>query len=45
MFVDLDRLGTLALTLNDLAGFLKQQSFVDSVFTEDEVRRAAATLK
>jgi hypothetical protein len=45
IFVDLDRLGTLALTLNDLAGFLAQQSFVDSVFTEDEVRRASAALK
>ena len=45
IFVDLERLSALTLTLNDLAGFLKQQSFLDSVFTEDEVRRAAATLK
>ena len=45
IFVDLERLGALTLTLDDLAGFLKQQSFLDSVFTEDEVRRAAAALK
>jgi hypothetical protein len=45
IFVDLERLSALTLTLNDLAGFLKQQSFVDSVFTEDEVRRAAAALQ
>jgi len=45
IFVDLERLGALTLTLNDVAGFLKQQRFLDSVFTEDEVRRAAATLK
>jgi hypothetical protein len=45
MFVDLDRLSALKLTLDDLAAFLRQQPFLDSVFTEGEVRRAAAALK
>jgi hypothetical protein len=45
IFVNLDRLRALTLTLDDLAGFLKQQSFLHSVFTEGEVRRAAAALR
>jgi len=45
IFVDLERLGSLKLTLDQLAAFLKQQGFLDSVFTADEVRRAATALK
>ena len=41
MFVDEDRLSHLGLTLADLACFLEAQPFVFSVFTHDEVRRAA----
>ena len=41
MFVDEDRLLLLGLTLGDLARFLEAQPFVFSVFTQDEVRRAA----
>ena len=44
IFVDLDRLAELKLTLKELASFLKSKPFVYDVFTEDEVRRAAATL-
>jgi hypothetical protein len=45
MFVDLDRLAELKLTLNDVAAYLRKQPFVYAAFTEDEVRRAAAALK
>ena len=41
MFVDEDRLLLLGLTLGDLARFLEAQPFVFSVFTHDDVRRAA----
>ena len=44
IFVDLDRLAELKLTLKELAAFLQSKPFVYAVFTEDEVRRAAATL-
>src|SRR5687768_11534226 len=41
MFVDEDRLSHLGLTLGELARFLEAQPFVFSVFTHDDVRRAA----
>ena len=41
MFVDEDRLSLLGLTLGDVARFLEAQPFVFSVFTHDDVRRAA----
>ena len=41
MFIDEDRLLLLDLTLGDLARFLEAQPFVFSVFTHDDVRRAA----
>ena len=41
IFVDLDRLAALKLTLEELASFLQSKPFVYAVFTEDEVRRAA----
>jgi len=44
IFVDEDRLSNLGLTMADLASFLKSQSFLFSVFTNDEVRHAAAGL-
>jgi predicted AlkP superfamily pyrophosphatase or phosphodiesterase len=45
IFIDLDRLSQLGLTLRDLAGFLEAQPFVFAVFVEDEVRNAAHTAK
>ena len=45
IFVDEGRLSALGLTLRDLARFLESQPFLFAVFTEDDVRRAAATLK
>lgn len=45
MFVDPDRMAELKLTLDDVAAVLRKQPFVHVVFTEDQVRRAAATLK
>jgi hypothetical protein len=45
MFVDEDRLLLLGLTLRDLARFLEAQPFVFSVFTHDDVRRAAGPAK
>jgi predicted AlkP superfamily pyrophosphatase or phosphodiesterase len=45
IFVDLDRLAVLKLSLNDIAAFLRQQPFIEAAFTEDDVRRAAARLK
>ena len=45
MFVDEDRLLLLGLTLGDLARFLEAQPFVFSVFTHDDVRRAAEAAK
>lgn len=44
MFVDPDRLAELKLTPNDVAAFLRKQPFIHVVFTEDQVRRAAAAL-
>jgi type I phosphodiesterase/nucleotide pyrophosphatase len=38
IFVDLDRLGRLGVTLRDLARFLESQPFVFAVFTEDDAR-------
>jgi len=40
IFVDLERLRTLGMSLDDLARFLESQPFVFAVFTEDEVRSA-----
>lgn len=45
IFVNLDRLGELKLALADVAAFLRKQPYIDTVFTEDEVRRAARALK
>jgi len=42
MFIDEDRLSQLGLTLDDLARFVEAQPFIFAVFTNDEVRRAAA---
>jgi Type I phosphodiesterase / nucleotide pyrophosphatase len=42
IFVDEERLSYLRLTLRDLARYLESQPFVFAVFTNDEVRRAAA---
>jgi len=41
IYVDLDRLSQLGLTLRDLASFLESQPFLFAVFTDDDVRRAA----
>ena len=41
IFVDMNRLSALGLTLRDLASFLETQPFLFAVFTEDDVRRAA----
>ena len=40
LFINRDRLRQLGLSLRDLSRFLEAQSFVFSVFTEDEVRDA-----
>ncbi|MEO8431473.1 MAG: alkaline phosphatase family protein [Acidobacteriota bacterium] len=45
IFVDVDRLWSLGLTLRDLALFLETQPFVFAVFTSDEVGRASASVK
>jgi len=42
IFIDMSRLSALRLTLRDLASFLETQRFLFAVFTEDDVRRAAA---
>jgi len=39
IFVDMERLAALKLTLKDLAAFLESQPFIYAAFTEDEVRR------
>jgi hypothetical protein len=44
IFIDEERLSKLGLTLPDLAGFLRSQSFLCCVYTSDEVRLAAARL-
>jgi len=43
IFVDVDRLSYLGLTLRDLANFLESQPFLFAVFTDDDVRLAAHT--
>jgi len=43
IYVDMDRLSQLGLTLRDLARFLEAQPFLFAVFTDDDVRRAAHT--
>jgi hypothetical protein len=45
MFVNLDRLAELKLTLNDLTAFLRKQPFIHAAFTEDDVRKAASALR
>ncbi len=45
IFVDEGRLSHLGLTLRDLAYFLESQPFLFAVFTNDDVRSAANTLK
>lgn len=45
IFIDVDRLGVLKLSLDDIAAFLRRQPFIEAAFTEDEVRHAAARLK
>jgi hypothetical protein len=45
MFVDVDRVAALKLTLDDIAAFLREQPFLYAVFTEADVQRAAATLQ
>jgi hypothetical protein len=42
IFVDMERLTALRLTLKDLAAFLERQRYFYAVFGEDEVRREAA---
>jgi hypothetical protein len=44
IYVDEKRLGALHLTLKDLATFLASQDYYAAVFTEDDVRAAAARL-
>ncbi len=41
IYVDMNRLSVLGLTLRDLAHFLESQPFLFAVFTEDDVRRLA----
>ncbi len=43
IYVDLDRLSQLGLTLRDPANFLESQPFLFAVFTDDDVRREAST--
>lgn len=45
IFVNVDRLQALNMSLNDIAEFLRKQPFIDTVFTEDEVRQAAARFR
>jgi Type I phosphodiesterase / nucleotide pyrophosphatase len=45
LFVDLDRLSQLGVTLRDLASFLEAQPFVFAVFVEDDIRSAAHMAK
>jgi hypothetical protein len=45
IFVDEARLSALGLTLRDLAQFLESQPYFFAVFTQDDVRRAAAAVK
>jgi hypothetical protein len=45
IFVDVDRLSDLGLTLRDLALFLESQPFLFAVFTDDDVRRVADAAK
>lgn len=41
IYVDVDRLSQLGLTLRDLADFLESQPYLFAVFTDDDVRREA----
>ncbi len=43
IFVDMDRLSALGLTLRDLADFLESQPFLFAAFTDDDVRREVRT--
>jgi hypothetical protein len=45
IYVDMDRLSQLGLTLRDLADFLELQPFLFAVFTDDDVRHAADAAK
>jgi hypothetical protein len=45
IFVDVQRLAELKLSLRDLASFLESQPFVFAAFTEDEVRKRSAALR
>jgi hypothetical protein len=45
IFVDADRLAALGLTLDELARFLESEPYIFAAFTEDDVRRAAGTLR
>jgi hypothetical protein len=45
IFVDEHRLSELGLSLRDIAHFLESQPFLFAVYTNDDVRRAAETLK
>jgi hypothetical protein len=39
IFVDMDRLAALKLTLRSLADYLQSEPYMFAVFTEEEVRR------
>jgi hypothetical protein len=45
IFVDLQRLAELKLSLRDLTAHLEAQPFVFAAFTEDEVRKRSTTLR
>jgi hypothetical protein len=45
IFVDMDRLAALKLTLGALATFLQSEPYIYAAFTQDEVRAAAASLR
>jgi hypothetical protein len=45
IFVDLDRLTTVGLTSRDLTEFLESEPYIFAVFTEDQVRRTASSLR
>ncbi|MGZ6125955.1 MAG: hypothetical protein ACXWLR_13395, partial [Myxococcales bacterium] len=40
LFIDMDRLRELGLTLADIKQYLETQPFIHAAFTEDEVKRA-----
>jgi hypothetical protein len=45
MYVDMDRLRTLGVSLEDIAAFLENEPYIAAAFTEDEVRAAGQTLR